>query len=86
MRYSVYVAAAVLVFFVAASVGAAAGLVAGWQLGPGATGSGGAMTTTEGGDRETTGDARASEDAVSEAAADEVSFILRTTDGNSRGD
>ena len=87
LRYSVYVAAAVLMFLVAAGVGAIAAVVVGWQPGGapiGGAGHGAAdngTTMSEGADLETTGNARTSEDK-----ADKARFVHRATDENSRGD
>ena len=100
-RYAVYVACAVLMFFVAAGVGAAAAVVGGWQFGWDARGSAGHGATvpetimSEGSDLETTGSARTPEDTTierptestnSENAAHKVSFVHRATGENSRGD
>jgi hypothetical protein len=101
LRYSVYVAAAVLMFLVAAGVGATAAVVVGWHLGGAPIGSAGhgaagnGTTTSEGSDLETTGNAKTSEDTAierptestnSENTDDKARFVHRATDENSRGD
>jgi hypothetical protein len=85
LRYPVYAACALLVFFVAGGVGAMAAVVVGGppdqvaaRLG-GSAGSGALESAAE----ETTNDA---ETATSGQPADETSFVHRATDENSRGD
>ncbi len=94
LRLSVYFAGAILAFFVAVGVGAAAAVVAGWQSGRVATGPGESSTLT-GSKLETTSSAKASEDAATEQYGDpestddtayEASFVHRATEENSRGD
>jgi hypothetical protein len=93
-RFSVYVAGALLVFFVAIGMGAAAAVVVGWQSGAATTGviEGGA---SDGGQPEKTVATRTREAAVSKpstrsnvpATEDRgVSFVHRSKDENSRGD
>lgn len=100
MRYSAYVAGAILAFFVAVGVGAAAAVLVGWQFGPATTGPSG-TTTRESSGLETTGTAKASEDTAIESSSgsddhkdpnnhdrriNETSFVHRATENNSRGD
>jgi len=89
LRYLIYVAGVLLVFFVAIGVGATAAVVAGWQVGRVGTDS------AEGSMFETTSSATALEattikpsvDARSSNDADnEASVIHRATEENSRGD
>jgi hypothetical protein len=93
-RFSMYVAGALLVFFVAIGMGAAAAFVVGWQSGAATTGviEGGA---SDGGQPENTVATRTREASVSQpstrsnAPATEdrgVSFVHRSKDENSRGD
>jgi len=99
LRYLVYVAGALLAFLVAVGAGATAALVVGWQQGQVGSGSGGPTVarTLEESVLETTSNASAFEDtaietpniaknATTEEPADEVSFVHRATDENSRGD
>jgi hypothetical protein len=92
LRYSIYAAGAILMFFVAAGVGAAVAVVVGghfrWDVsgsaGHGAAGPG--TTIFEGSDLETTGSTNTSEGTTSEHTADKVSFVHRANDENSQGD
>jgi len=90
LRYAVYVAGMVVLFFLAVGVGALAAFVADRQLG-GAPGGSASNGTPEGGTLETTG-ARTLEGTTvepstgSRATPDTVSFVHRATDENSRGD
>jgi hypothetical protein len=93
-RYLMYVASVLLVLFVAVGVGATAAVVVGWQFGRVATDS--AETSRfESSMLETTGTTSASEGTAIEPSGDsenpidsaeEVSFIHRATEENSRGD
>ena len=93
LRYAAYGAVAVVVFFAAAGVGAAAALVVGWQSGRVATGSGGPTGSgmPEGTASETSDEAQVSEGTAMEttneaedSGAGGVSYVHRATDGNSR--
>jgi hypothetical protein len=88
LRFLMYVAGMLLVLSVAVGVGATAAVVVGWQFGLVATDS--AETSRfESSMLETTGTYAASEDTAIEPSndtADEVSFIHRAKDENSRGD
>jgi hypothetical protein len=100
LRYSAYFAGALLAFFVAVGVGAAAAVVVGWPHGRVASGSGGPpdeARTLEEPVSETTGEAKTLEDTAAETTSnsknanpheptEEVSFVHRATDENSRGD
>jgi hypothetical protein len=87
-RFLMYVAGMLLVLSVAVGVGATAAVVVGWQFGLVATDS--AETSRfESSMLETTGTTSASEGTAIEPSndtADEVSFIHRAKDENSRGD
>jgi hypothetical protein len=93
-RYLIYVAGVLVVLIVAVGVGAAAAVVVGWQSGRVATGP--AETSTfEGSKLETTSAAKATEETTLESSSDrknsnatinEVTFVHRATDKNSRGD
>jgi hypothetical protein len=94
LRSAVYVAGALLVFFVAVGLGAAAALVVEWQSERAATGSGGPTGSgkPEGTAAETTAGAPASEGTATEptngaedSVASGTSYVHRATDGNSRG-
>ncbi len=93
LRYAAYGAVAVVVFFAAAGVGAAASIVVGWQSGWDATGSGGPTGSgmPEGTASETNDEARVSEgtaiettNAAEDSGAGGVSYVHRATDGNIR--
>ncbi len=93
LRYLIYAAGALLVFFTAVGMGATAAVVVGWQTG--GAGSGSAESSMlEGGRLETTGATQASEgtaigpsgDRNSGDRGNKVSFVHRATDENSRGD
>ena len=96
LRYLVYVAGTLLAFLVAVGAGATAALVLGWQQGQVTSGSGGPTVarTLEESVLETTSNAKTLEDTVTETTniannaepAEEVSFVHRATDENSRGD
>jgi hypothetical protein len=94
LRYAAYVAVALVVFFAAAGVGAAASLVVGWQSERVATGPGGptGSGTPESTAVETTDDVRVSEgtavettDGAEDPGAQGATFVHRATDGNTRG-
>ncbi len=100
MRYLAYFAGALLAFFVAFGVGAAAALVVGWQHGQVASGSGSPTDearTLEETVSETTSKTETLQESVTETTSrsksanpeepvQEVSFVHRATDENSRGD
>jgi len=94
LRYLVYVAGVLLVFFVAVGVGATAAVVAGWQFGRGATYSA-ESSMLESSGLEATSSTKASEGKATEPSggsknsddtADEASFTHSATEENSRGD
>jgi hypothetical protein len=94
LRYLMYLAGALLVFFVAVGVGVSAAVVVDWQSGRVATDSAESSTITDS-ESETTSTARASEDTAIETPNDsqnsndtayEAAFVHRATDKNSRGD
>jgi sortase A len=100
LRYLAYFAGALLAFFVAFGVGAAAALVVGWQHGQVANGSGvptDEPKTLEESVSETTGTVKSLKNTATETLskpknanpdepAEEASFAHRATDENSRGD
>jgi hypothetical protein len=100
LRYPAYLAGALLAFFVAVGVGAAAAVVVGWPHLQVASGPGGPpdeARTLEERASETTGEAKTLEDTAAESTSnpknanpheppEEVSFVHRATDENSRGD
>jgi hypothetical protein len=95
VRYSVYVAGVILLFFMALGVGAAAAAVVGWQFGQAATGGSGPAATGSAGTTMLESTAGALEETVmessagpndSEGGAGATAFIHRATDENSRGD
>jgi len=94
LRYLIYVAGVLLVFFVAVGVGATAAVVAGWQFGRGATYSA-ESSMSESTRSETNSTSKASEATAVEPSSDsknsfdkdhKVSFTHRATEENSRGD
>jgi hypothetical protein len=94
LKYLIYVAGMVLVFFVAVGVGATAAVVVGWRSGW-VAGDSAESSMFEGSTLETTGAARASEDTETGPSGDsidnndtdgKVSFVHRASDENSRGD
>jgi hypothetical protein len=95
LRYAGYVLVALLAFFAAVGVGAAASLVVGWQPERVATGSGGPTgsgmpkgTTSEttDADRLSEGTAIETTKGAEDAQAGGSSYVHIATDGNSRGD
>jgi hypothetical protein len=94
LRYLIYVAGVLLLFFVAVGVGATAAVVAGWQFGRGATYSA-ESSMLESTKSETTSTSKASGDTAVGPSSDsknsfdkdhKVSFTHRATEDNSRGD
>jgi sortase A len=100
LRYLAYFAGALLAFFVASGVGAAAALVVGWQHGQAANGSGvptDEPKTLEESVSETTGTVKSLKNAATQTLskpqnanpdepAEETAFAHRATDENRRGD
>lgn len=94
LRFVVYVAGALLLFFVAVGVGALAAFVVSRQFGAApnvpvggsAPGSGNLETTAIAREPENTSIEPSSGSASSGGTVHEVSFVHRATDGNSRGD
>jgi hypothetical protein len=97
LRYVAYVAGALLLFFVAVGVGAAAAVVVSWQPEPVATRSGSSAesgilevtmleTTDDTGTLEDTATKPTHEEAHPQKSEEEISFVHHATDKNSRGD
>jgi hypothetical protein len=82
-RYLTYAVGALLVFSVAAAVGAAAAVMVGWQSGQ-VTTSSSENSTFEGSKSETTGSADEATDSGDTVR--EISFVHRATEENSRAD
>ena len=93
-RHSIYFFGVIVAFFLAVGVGAAIMVVAGWQFGRVATGSGemsalesaGVETTGSGGASEPTRVERSGDSKDSNDSVDETSFVHRADPENSRGD
>jgi len=93
LRFAVYVAGALVLFFLAVGVGAAAAFVMGRQFDSASTGASG-TTTLEGSGLETTGTAAGSENTAVEPSTGEdpgdgvetITFTHHANDENSRGD